>query len=404
MVHPYRFLLRDHKSYRDLLIISVLTFIFGIIYGLFSFYLPIFVDGAVKNIALVGVFLAIVEIMGIFVDLPFGAFADRYGRRRTIFLGAILLGFAALFFQFSGFSIIVIALALAFYGVVIELVLIPGDAELMSLSPRMRSGRFFGIYESAHNFGYAVGPFLGGFLIWYSPSPVFWALIVLSALLGAWAFFFKNKKSEAGEPLIQAAQSVIKRDHYLVSSIREFRLLGFRGWMMLIFFFTFAFRWGAIALLEPLFALDLNLHPVWVGLIYSASTLPFIFFSAPAGYFSDKYGVKPFIVGGLLISGIATFLFGSFDGALILFVLSFVAAIGDSLLVPTVYAAFDTLASRHFKGRVTSVVAMAEDAGYFFGPLVAGSIAYYFGFPAAFYTFGILILLVAVLAIFVKLR
>lgn len=404
MAHPYRFLLRDHKSYRDLAIISVLTFLFGIIYGLFSFYLPIFTEGAVKNVALVGILLALVEIMGIFVDLPFGAFADRYGRRKTIFLGAILLVVSALFFQLSSFSVIVLAFALAFYGVIIELVLIPGDAELMSLSPRMRSGRFFGIYESAHNFGYAVGPFIGGFLIWYSPPPVFWTLIFLSVVLSAWAFFFKNKKNENGEPLIRAAKDVIKRDHYLVSSIREFRLLGFGGWMLLLFFFTFAFRWGAIALLEPLFALNLNLHPIWVGLIYSASTLPFLFFSAPAGYFSDKYGVKPFIAGGLLISGAATFLFGSFDGALILFTLSFIAAIGDSLLVPTVYAAFDTLASRHFKGRVTSVVAMVEDTGYFFGPLVAGLIAHYFGFPAAFYTFGVIVLAAALVASFVKLR
>lgn len=277
MAHPYRFLLRDHKSYRDLVIISVLTFIFGIIYGLFSFYLPIFVEGAVKNVALVGIFLALVEIMGILVDLPFGAFADRYGRRRTIFLGAILLGVAAFFFQLSAVSVIILAFALAFYGIVIELVLIPGDAELMSLSPRMRSGRFFGIYESAHNFVYAVGPFIGGFLIWYSPPPVFWALIVLSLFLVVWSFFFKNKKEESGETILNAARAVIKRDHYFISSIKEFRLLGFRGWVLLLFFFTFAFRWGAIALLEPLFALNLNLHPIWVGLIYSASTLPFIF-------------------------------------------------------------------------------------------------------------------------------
>ncbi|MBI2640557.1 MAG: MFS transporter [Candidatus Sungbacteria bacterium] len=316
----------------------------------------------------------------------------------------MLLGFSALFFQLSSFSIIAIAAALIFYGIVIELVLIPGDAELMSLSPRRRSGRFFGIYESAHNFGYAMGPFIGGFLIWYTPPPVFWTLIILCAILAIWAFFFKSKKVESGEPLIRAARSVIKRDHYLVGSVREFSSLGFQGWMLWVFFFAFAFRWGAIALLLPLFALDLNLHPVWVGLIYSASTLPFIFFSAPAGYLSDKYGVKPFIAGGLGIAGVATFLFGAFDSAIILFVLSFIAAIGDSFLVPTVYASFDTLASRHFKGRVTSVVAVAEDTGYLFGPLLAGSIAQYFGFPAAFYTLGIIILSAAAVAVVIKLQ
>lgn len=385
--------------------ISVLTFLFGIVYGLFSFYLPIFAEGAVKNVALVGILLALVEIAGIFVDLPFGAFADRYGRRRTIFLGALLLGFSAFFFQLSSFSIIAIAVALIFYGIVIELVLIPEDAELMALSPRRHSGRFFGIYESAHNFGYAIGPFIGGILIWrYASPPVFWTLAVLCFILAVWALFFKSKRGEHGQSLFSAARSVIKRDHYLVSSIREFSSLGFQGWMLLLFFFTFAFRWGAIALLEPLFALDLGLHPVWVGLIYSASTLPFIFFSGPAGFYSDKYGVKPFIVAGLSLMALATFLFGAFTGAIVLFTLAFMAAIGDAILVPVVYASFDALASRHFKGRITSVVAIAEDSGYFFGPLIAGPIVYLFGFPAAFYSFGIFILAVTGVAFFVKFR
>ncbi|MBI2640556.1 MAG: hypothetical protein HYW91_01560 [Candidatus Sungbacteria bacterium] len=68
--------------------ISVLTFIFGIIYGLFSFYLPIFVEGTVKNIALVGILLALVEIMGIglffwarcFWDFPLYFFSSQVFR------------------------------------------------------------------------------------------------------------------------------------------------------------------------------------------------------------------------------------------------------------------------------------------------------------------------------------
>ena len=173
-------------SYRDLTSLSLVTFLFGIIYGLFSFYLPIFAEDAVKNVALVGILLAVVEIMGIIVDLPLGAFADRYGRRRTIFLGAILLGLAALFFQFSTASLIFLVLALAFYGVVVELVLIPEDAEMMAISPRRKSGKFFGFYEAWHNFGYAVGPFIGGFLIWYAPPPVFWVLIFLVMVIAVW--------------------------------------------------------------------------------------------------------------------------------------------------------------------------------------------------------------------------
>ena len=134
MAHVVSLFRHDRKSYQQLTRLSAVTFVFGLIYGLFSFYLPIFVESSVKNIAVVGMFLAVVEIMGMAVDLPLGAFADRVGRRKTIFLGALSLFFSALIFELSSGSLLLLATALVFYGVIVELVLIPQDAELMALN------------------------------------------------------------------------------------------------------------------------------------------------------------------------------------------------------------------------------------------------------------------------------
>lgn len=398
MVHVSLFR-HDHTSYRRLVRLSYTTFLFGVTYGLFSFYLPIFTENAVGNVAVVGILLALAEIMGIIVDLPLGAFIDRYGRKRTMLWGSFLLLLSALLFQLSGSSLIALAVALSFYGIVVEFLLIPLDAELMAVSPRRRSGKFFGVYEAAHNFGYTVGPFIGGFLIWYSPPPVFWALSALVVLLFLFVSFFIDSPKRRRESVFHALALVFKKDHYLMSSIREFRLLGWEGRILLVFWFTFAFRWGAIAILEPLFMLDLGLHPVLIGIIYAASTLPFVFFSSPAGSLSDRFGAWPFIAGGLCLMGSATFLFGTFESALFLFLLAFVAAIGDAILVPTVLASFDTLSQRHFKGKISSVLAFTEDTGYFLGPLIAGPAAALWGFRVTFYGFGIFIIAVMVVAI-----
>lgn len=75
---------------------------------------------------------------------------------------------------------------------------------------------------------------------------------------------------------------------------------------------------------------------------------------------------------------------------------------GDAILVPTVYASLDSLSSRHFKGRISSVTALIENTGYFFGPLAAGFAAHFFGFPVTFFGFGIFILFVMGVAIFTK--
>lgn len=54
--------------------------------------------------------------------------------------------------------------------------------------------------------------------------------------------------------------------------------------------------------------------------------------------------------------------------------------------------------------RLSSVTALTEDTGYFFGPLAAGLTAHFFGFPATFFGFGIFILFVMGVAILIKLR
>lgn len=395
-------LLRNRRSYRELSLVSFAAFIFGIIYGLFSFYLPIFVEDIVKNVALVGIFLALVEVAGLLFDLPIGAFTDRYGRRRTIMLGAVLLALSALFFE-AWQTLLGLAVTLVAYGIVIEFVIIANDAELMAVSPRHRSGRFFGIYEALHNFGYSIGPFLGGFLLLFTSPPVFWVLALFCLLLFFFAYFFLEKRERKHDSFLHTTEEVIRKDHFFAGSIREFRKVGFIGWILLLFYFTFAFRWGAFALLEPIFALRLGIDPVWVGLIYGASTLPFLFFSPFAGNFVDRYGVKLPTAVSLFLMGSATFLFGTSESPYLLFFFAFVAAIGDSILVPTLLASFDTLSSRHLKGRISSVVNVVEDSGYLLAPLLAGLIAHFLGFAWAFYAFGLFIFAVTAIALFVRL-
>lgn len=128
------------------------------------------------------------------------------------------------------------------------------------------------------------------------------------------------------------------------------------------------------------------------------------FFLSPlAGSFVDKYGVKLPLVVSLFLMGSATFLFGTSENTYILFTFAFIAAVGDSILVPTVLSAFDTLSSRHFKGRISSAVNVVEDFGYLLAPLFAGSAAYFLGFNWAFYIFGMFIFAVTIVALFTRL-
>ena len=102
--------------------------------------------------------------------------------------------------------------------------------------------------------------------------------------------------------------------------------------------------------------------------------------------------------------GTGTFLFGTSENPYILFVYALIASMGDAILVPTILASFDTLSSRHFKGRISSAVNVVEDFGYLLAPIPAGFIAHFIGFSWAFYLFGAFILCVMVVALFTRLE
>ena len=75
-----------------------LGFLFGVVYGAFSLILPILADRVFANIAILGLVFALPELFGIFLDIPLGAFANRFGRRHTIFYSGVLLAISAFIF------------------------------------------------------------------------------------------------------------------------------------------------------------------------------------------------------------------------------------------------------------------------------------------------------------------
>lgn len=77
-----------------------LGFLFGVVYGAFSLALPILAEEVFASIAVLGLVFALPELFGIFLDIPLGAFANRFGRRHTIFYSGLLLALSAFFFIF----------------------------------------------------------------------------------------------------------------------------------------------------------------------------------------------------------------------------------------------------------------------------------------------------------------
>lgn len=384
-----------------LYLLMLLEFLFGIVYGTFSLTLPILSGNIFGSIAVLGIIFALPELFGTVIDIPLGALANRFGRRRTIFYSTLLLAASALFFLIFRHPV-PFFLTLLFYEFATQAFIIPADAEQVALTPNRRAGRFNGMAEGIHNLGFSIGPLLAGMLLAYNIGYAFWlafAVAALMALVGLFSLQFEEKR----ESLWRAADNVWRRDHLFVRGIREFRLLGFTGAFLVFVFFMFAFHWGFIALLEPLYATALGFGELSVGLIYAGFTIPIFFVSILTGRFIDRRGAKGILVGGLFLMALSMLGFGLSVQPRILFLFSLVSGVGDAFILPAVMTLLDQLAAHRSKEDISGVKVFAESAGYFVGPLVAGTVTALVGFQDTFLYLGYVLLALVSFALFVPL-
>lgn len=369
--------------------LATLGFLFGIVYGIFSLTLPILAENIFANVALLGVIFALPELVGVFMDIPLGAFARRFGRRHTIFYSALLLIISAVLFM-SFRNIFFFTLTLILYEIATQSYIIPADAELMALSPPRKAGEFNGLAEGLHNFGFSIGPILAGMLLVWSVHNPFLLSIAIALVMIMVSISFLPRE-EGRENFSGAMHNVWRRDHVFSGGFKEARDLGFTGIYLIFLFFIFALHWGFIALLEPLYTNAIGLSPAYIGIIYAGFTIPFLFVSTLVGRYTDHKDAKNIILIGLFLLAVSTLGFGLTHNPKYLFIWSLISGVGDAFLLPAVMALLDRLSSYHKKEHISGVKIFAESSGYFLGPLMAGVATQSIGFNSTFIYLGIVL-------------
>lgn len=246
-MHP----IHHRPIYTKFYALSALGFLFGVVYGIFSLTLPILAENTIVSVSLLGLIFALPELFGVFMDIPIGAFANRFGRRHAIFYSGILLAASALLFILIQNPILFV-FALIFYEIATQLYIIPADAELMALSPARSAGRFNGFVEGIHNMGFSLGPIFAGFILASNFTNVFLAAMVVSLLMVLGSVLYLPRE-ETGQDFLKSSAAVWRGDKVFLSSFREFRGLGFLGMFFTFLFFIFALHWGFLALIEPIY-------------------------------------------------------------------------------------------------------------------------------------------------------
>ena len=122
-----------------------------------------------------------------------------------------------------------------------------------------------------------------------------------------------------------------------------------------------------------------------------------------SGRLSDRVGRRPFIVGGLVISGLATIVTGFASDLPVLVVLSVVAGLGAGMLNPAQQAALADIVGRERNGGpALATFQMSADSGAIVGPILAGLLIDHGSYPLAFGITGLITLLAVVPWLFAR--
>jgi MFS family permease len=257
---------------RLLLLVCTITLADTMLYAALVPLLPHYADefGLSKGEAglLVGAF-ALGALIG---AIPGGIAAARYGPRRAVVFGLLLMAGASVAFGFAG-SAVELGVARLAQGFGSALSWAGALAWLVAGTPRERRGEMLGTAIGAAIFGALLGPAVGAIGEAIGPRPTFVAVGGIGLALVVWALRTPAVESEPQSP------------RALVGAVRQPLLLG-ALWLMVLP----ALLFGVVAVLVPLELGDAGWSAAAIAALFIAAAGIEMFVAPLIGRFSDRRG------------------------------------------------------------------------------------------------------------------
>jgi MFS family permease len=148
--------------HRDLAIVAISAFIWGLGEGLFIFFLPLALQRWNSDAVQIGAVLSMIGVTMAVVQVPAGYFSDRFGTRPLIF-ASLLLGIASAIVMAAARSLPFFVAGLLAYGCT-SFISAPMNSYVTSLRGSWTIQRAVTFRAAAFQVGAIVGPMLGGWI------------------------------------------------------------------------------------------------------------------------------------------------------------------------------------------------------------------------------------------------
>lgn len=364
----------------ELRILLVATFFVAIGFGLVVPVLPRFAESFGVTPMLVGVVVSAFALMRLIGAPVAGTLVNRLGEQRIYVLGLLIVAASSLGSAVAeSYGFLLVARGLGGLGSVMFTVASAGL--VVTYAPAAIRGRVSALWGGTFLIGNIAGPALGGFLGQMGmriPFVVYAGALGIAALIAAVFLHRPGRSPGSGTPREQRQGPPLRmRDVWPDSAYRAALVSGFAaGWA----------NFGVRSAVVPLFLGAAVSHEPWVaGTVIAVAAAGNMLALRLAGGGSDRRGRRPYLILGLIISGVSLLVMGLLHDLTLVMAVSFVGGVGAGLAAPAQQAAIaDVVGRERPAGSVLSTVQMAQDVGTIAGPIVAGAIAGWVGYGWAF--------------------
>jgi len=344
-------------------------------------------------VALVGWAVSAFALARVVMDIPAGLLADRFGRKKIMILGLVLIILSAIQAGLANtYAWLIFARVVG--GVGSALYMTAGITWVVQVTAGKARGRYMSMYTGLVLAGTILGPTIGGYTAarFGLNAPFFaWAALGVVGLIAT---------IPLKEPADSSQAAIHVEDVVSVFKNRPFMLV---NCAVLALFFL---RIGVRSTLVPLYAsLNLGLSEYRIGILLTVAAVATVACTFPAGWLSDRVGRKRPVMACLFLSGIVVLFIpsqGSLAGLMgVMAIYGLVSGLQGSM------AAWPAdVAPKGKLGTSMGVYRVMADVGMFLGPITVTYIADYTGdLTVTFMPFlapAILVFVVGVLMIWAK--
>jgi len=352
-------------------------------FGLVLFTLPLYLPKREFSYLVVGLIAAAYPVAETICGPIIGILADKYGRRRWIWVGLCISTIALLAFTLST-DIPYLVVVHSIQGVAAAMIVVSSLTIVTDISSVSTRGREMGIYDFANLGGYMIGIFVAGLLArTHSLLAPFYLGSGLAAIGAIYAYLMMKEPSSYKSKKVLSPIETIR---LLISDKRAAAM--FPIWLSVTTFIGMALTFGPRLGPSPLITSSVIAGVVMV----LAFSQPFF------GHLSDNYGRGRLMMLGMLsLIGFFATVIAMFRWHIdTIYLLPFFAifGVGCFAFAPAALASLGDIAPKYARGTTMGVYSVVISLGTIIGPLLGGYLLDRYGLTSLFYA-GLLILISA---------